>query len=244
VEGTIFFQPDNTAATSQIAIESIDPCFWDPSRFPPSATATGGAGCMSPPHNPPYPLWCPPGSRCRLSDSAFGGFRTVTGGDVTFKTGFIAKPTTLNPNNCLTPPAAPCNLNWDATTTFRIVAEGLVVQGQTINKVGRTTGWTRGAVSIVCGNFIGGGPVTQICQNRASYLSAPGDSGSPVFAITNRPNANDVTLVGIHWGSGGLSSPIGSTNDPTVSGVQNAAHELGPLIKCAPGFAPPFKPGC
>ena len=77
VEGTVFYQPDNTAATNQIAIETIDPCFWDPSRFPPAATATGGTPCTSPPHNPPFPLWCPPGSRCRLSDSAFGGFGTV-----------------------------------------------------------------------------------------------------------------------------------------------------------------------
>jgi hypothetical protein len=254
VEGTVFYQPRMRAGNpnaNKIATEAVDPCYWLGDTFPPVWPPANCVtdGMVKPPNKQPPPLFCPPSIPCRLSDSSF----SIMVAGVPFDLGFIARPDMLNPNNCTLPPAGTppvppppgqCSLVWtNGTARFTIVAEGLVVQGDTVDKVGRTTGWTEGRVNIVCGNFRGGGPVVQICQNRTDFVAAGGDSGSPVFKIA--PNTNNVTLVGILWGRqtvGGLPnvpntifSPIGSISDPTVSGVQNPAHELGPLFKCSTG---------
>ncbi len=39
-----------------------------------------------------------------------------------------------------------------------------------------------------------------LCQVHAIGYRLPGDSGAPVFKITNSPNTNDVELVGIMFG--------------------------------------------
>lgn len=39
-----------------------------------------------------------------------------------------------------------------------------------------------------------------LCQAVVGAFSESGDSGSPVFRITNSPSTNDVTLYGILWG--------------------------------------------
>jgi len=158
---------------------------------------------------------CPAGRRCRRSDSSFA--RRDAG--VTASQGRIARPTALN------------TINWNTLNTFRIVREADPLVGQLVTKVGRTTGRTQGFVQQTCANFnVSGTTITQLCQSRASYLSNPGDSGSPVFRIVNIPAVNDVALGGIHWGSGGVFS--------TISNIQrNIFHvELGPLTTCAPGF--------
>jgi hypothetical protein len=81
-------------------------------------------------------------------------------------------------------------------------------------------------VSRTCTNFnVSGTNITQLCQSQASYSSAGGDSGSPVFSITG---GSDVRVRGIHWGSGGVYSPIG--------GIQRAG-ELGAITECASGFS-------
>jgi hypothetical protein len=157
---------------------------------------------------------CPAGRRCRRSDSSFA--RRLAG--VTASQGRIAR-TALN------------SINWNTANTFRIVREANALVGQFVTKVGRTTGRTSGVVQLTCANFnVLGTNITQLCQSKASYLSAAGDSGSPVFRIVNFPAVNDVALVGIHWGSGGVFSPI--------SNIQRSIFhaELGPLTTCAPGF--------
>jgi hypothetical protein len=158
---------------------------------------------------------CPVGRRCRRSDSSFA--RRDAG--VTASQGRIARPLALN------------SIVWNPLNTFRIVREQDPIVGQVVTKVGRTTGRTAGVVLQTCANFnVLGTNITQLCQSRASYLSNPGDSGSPVFRIVNFPAVNDVALGGIHWGSGGVFS--------TISNIQrNIFHvELGPLTTCAPGF--------
>ena len=158
---------------------------------------------------------CPAGRRCRRSDSAFA--RRDAG--VTASQGRIARPLALN------------SIVWNPLNTFRIVREQDPIVGQVVTKVGRTTGRTAGVVLQTCANFnVLGTNITQLCQSRASYLSNPGDSGSPVFRIVNFPAVNDVALGGIHWGSGGVFS--------TITNIQrNIFHvELGPLTTCAAGF--------
>jgi hypothetical protein len=160
---------------------------------------------------------CPVGRKCRRSDSAF--VRRDSG--VTATMGRIARPS-LN------------SLIWNAIDTFRIVKEADPLVGQTVTKVGRTTGRTQGQVLLVCADLnVDGTNITQLCQTVANYGSAGGDSGSPVFRILNSPAANDVALGGIHWGAGGglvVFSPI--------SGIQRSTGpaELGPVTTCAAGF--------
>ena len=260
-ERTTFYQAE--VADGSIGREAVDPCYWYPSTFPP-AFPVGPPGCKSPPHNPPYPLWCPPGQACRLSDSAFAMLDNQT-----VPIGSIAQPTVLNgtcatdlppENDCSdTPPGAPdCDLDWNGTDVFTITAElgnGILMQGAPVNKVGRTTGWTQGKLSMVCAN-LDEGKITLTCQNIADLWSAPGDSGSPIFQCLNSSNKivmcrqdkrkPNVRIVGLLWGGPENDmdepicaetwySPIGASNDSTYTGVQNGAHELGPLVKCSGG---------
>ena len=88
----------------------------------------------------------------------------------------------------------------------------LVSVNDTVYKVGRTSGWDSGTVTDTCtGSNLGNGRWL-LCQNIASGAVDPGDSGSPVFKITNSPNQGDVELLGILWG--GVDSfhfsPIGA----------------------------------
>lgn len=154
---------------------------------------------------------CPAGRRCRFSDSSFARVPHPSGPAVATVRGSIARP-------------AVGSFNWNGVDTFTITAEAAPVVGQAITKVGRTTGRTTGTVQQTCANFnVSGSNITQLCQSRGSFASAGGDSGSPVFRITALPN---VTLVGIHWGSGGVFSPI--------TGIQMAG-ELGAVTTCSGG---------
>lgn len=154
---------------------------------------------------------CPAGRRCRFSDSSFARVPHPSGPAVTTARGSIARP-------------AVGSFTWNGVDTFTITAEAAPVVGQAVTKVGRTTGRTSGTIQQTCANFnVSGSTITQLCQSRASFTSAGGDSGSPVFRITALPN---VTLVGIHWGSGGVFSPI--------TGIQMGG-ELGAVTTCASG---------
>jgi hypothetical protein len=154
---------------------------------------------------------CPSGRRCRFSDSSFARVPHPSGPSVTTALGTIARP-------------AVGSFTWNGVDTFTITAEAAPVVGQAVTKVGRTTGRTSGTIQQTCANFnVAGSNITQLCQSRGSFSSAGGDSGSPVFRITSLPN---VTLVGIHWGSGGVFSPI--------TGIQMSG-ELGSVSTCAGG---------
>jgi hypothetical protein len=154
---------------------------------------------------------CPAGRQCRFSDSSFARVPHPSGPSVATALGTIARP-------------AVGSFNWNGTDIFQITAEAAPVVGQSVTKVGRTTGRTAGTIQQTCANFnVSGSTITQLCQSRASYSSAGGDSGSPVFRITTLPN---VILSGIHWGSGGVFSPI--------TGIQMSG-ELGAINTCAGG---------
>jgi hypothetical protein len=243
-EPSIFFQPTKSDPKNQIGVEALDPCYWDPSvpllAYPPmNVPSAGDANCMSPPHNPPFPLFCPAGGVCRLSDSAFAAFETVTGGNTTFRLGRIARPTMQD------------DIRWDPANTYTIVGERpFLMMNDLISKVGRTTGWTTGKVTGVCVNETIGSPYTIICDDTADYLARGGDSGAPIFECLDNskppmPVACDaanattnVRAVGVHFAGKSTPpeddsfSPIGSINMVNVTGVQNEAHELGGFFKC------------
>ena len=65
-----------------------------------------------------------------------------------------------------------------------------------------------------------GTSIVQLCQDVVKARVAGGDSGSPVFRITNRPSANDVRLYGVLWG-GGTLSPYGTVFVFSALGPRN-----------------------
>ena len=151
---------------------------------------------------------CPSGRRCRRSDASRATYLNGTLNSI----GKIAK--TGRPGRSLT-----------TTGQFTITAEGSAVVGQVVNKVGRTTGWSQGAVTQTCANVnVSGSNVTQLCQNVVSATVGSGDSGSPVFRITSGDN---VTLVGILWGGSGSNLFI-------YSPLTQIEAELGGLTTVAP----------
>ena len=148
---------------------------------------------------------CPSGRRCRRSDAARARYASGTES----RLGKIAK--TTGPNNG----------SLTIAGRFTITAEGTPVVGQTANKVGRTTGWSRGRVTNTCANInVSGTNITLLCQSIVSASVGPGDSGSPVFL---RPGTgDDVRLLGILWGSNGGTLFA-------FSSISNIEAELGPL---------------
>jgi hypothetical protein len=103
---------------------------------------------------------------------------------------------------------------------FSIVAErAFPVLGEVLDKVGRTTGWTRGPVIGTCidTGVAGANPATvMLCQDFVGAANGGGDSGSPVFQAARR--RNDVTLYGILWG--------GSGNQYVFSALDNIRAEF------------------
>jgi len=146
---------------------------------------------------------CPIGRRCRFSDAA----RAAYAPNIQFTLGSLAK--TTGPNN------GSITING----SFSIGGEGSAAVGQTVNKVGRTTGWTQGVVTNTCVNTgVSGSNIVQLCQTFVSAGVGSGDSGSPVFSGTS-----NVTLVGILWGGSS------SGNQFVYSPIANIERELGAL---------------
>lgn len=154
------------------------------------------------------------GRVCRYSDSAYD--RREPG--VTADQGFLARTDGINTGSLT------------IAGQFRIVSEGPSSVGATVNKVGRTTGWTQGQVTDTCANVgVFGTLIVQLCQDIVGAGVGGGDSGSPVFAITS---GNDVQLRGILWGGNAngtifVYSPIANIE---------RTDELGPIATCAAGF--------
>lgn len=152
---------------------------------------------------------CYPTRICRFSDASRAAYAPGTESAL----GSIAR--TAAPN-------ATGNANLLITGAFQITGEDLsteFVVGSTVNKVGRTTGWTTGPVAATCVDFgVLGSNVVQLCQTAVEAVSGPGDSGSPVF---ERGGGDNVTLAGILWGGGdGIF---------VFSPLANIEQELGPL---------------
>jgi hypothetical protein len=99
-----------------------------------------------------------------------------------------------------------------SSPTFRVVAERpYPFQGQILNKVGRTTGWTYGRVTATCVNSlaIGTAAHARLCQTDVNAGVAGGDSGSPVFAFpgNGRTVGGNIILQGILWGGSVGNAP-------------------------------------
>jgi hypothetical protein len=145
---------------------------------------------------------------CRFSDSNFSD----GAGSVVFDLGAIAK--TSGPNNG----------SLAIAGLFSITGDGAATVGQTANKVGRTTGWTRGRVTRTCVNTgVSGSNIVLLCQDFVENnvkIVAGGDSGSPVFRIQSNTS---VTLLGNLWGGNSSGTLF------VYSPIANIEKELGNL---------------
>ncbi len=132
---------------------------------------------------------CPAGRLCRLSDAVFAAYTSSSlsqGGQI------------ANPVNC--PFGVPGSLTVSSTLPRLPVPSFLIASpaaGSVIAKSGRTTGCTFAFLANTCADVnVTGTSITMICQNVASGLDAPGDSGSPVFLH----GGTKATLSGVLWG--------------------------------------------
>ena len=152
---------------------------------------------------------CPRGRKCRRSDANFSrsqGQRAVTIGQIARTTGIGS-------------------LEIDSSNpTFTITGEGVAADKATVDKVGRTTGWTRGTVSGTCVNTgVSGSTIVLLCQTcvtGSGVIVQGGDSGSPVFASAG---GNNVTLLGGLWGGNQSGTQF------VYSPIANIEAELGAL---------------
>ncbi|MGH7529965.1 MAG: hypothetical protein ACREMN_06235, partial [Gemmatimonadales bacterium] len=158
-------------------------------------------------------LDCPPPFGCRFSDAA----RAAYAPGVDFVLGRIARVdevTTSLEDQVHT---------IDGFLTIRDERAD-PVQGETANKIGRTTGWTRGPTTETCVDVLAIGTThIRLCQAIVAALVDGGDSGSNVFF--QRGNSSKVTLLGILWGGSVDESNPEFVYSP-LSGIE---RELGPL---------------
>jgi hypothetical protein len=151
---------------------------------------------------------CPSGRRCRRSDAAFAKYVNGT----TNTLGRIAKTASTNSTDL--------TIAGGWTVTSNATSSSFTV-GETVHKVGRTTGWSRGKVVATCATVnVSGSQITQICQTIVNAKVGGGDSGADVFKVTSGTN---VKLDGVLWGG----SDDGATF--VFSLFANITGELGAL---------------
>lgn len=209
VDGGVFSQ---SKPADKVGVEAKDPPFFD------CLPSSKGTATPTPPA-PPTPLPAP--QLCRHSDSAFVHLNP----GVQAGLGFIAKTNAINS----------LNINI-AKSVYRIVEIKQPVVGDKVNKVGRTSGTSQGAVSAVCQNLKVGyeeGPKVILCSDQVAASAGGGDSGSPVFAVIG--SGNDVRLYGI------LHSGPPDDKSFNFSNMGQVQRDLGPLTVVDPK-ATPVKP--
>jgi hypothetical protein len=159
---------------------------------------------------------CSSGKVCRKSDAS----RALYTGSVASSRGVIAKTTGVNTGSLTVGGQFTITSQDNSNTSF----------SGTVNKVGRTTGWTAGTVSGTCVTVnVSQSNIQQLCQTlvtkKGTTIVGSGDSGSPVFKITSGDN---VELIGILWGGGGNSQFV-------FSPLKNIQDELGAVTAITDG---------
>lgn len=177
---------------------------------------------------------CPSGQLCRYSDAALVKDTSTASWEIAA----IGRP--LGPPAQL--PSLYGSLTIDAANPkFKLtnVLQSLFV-GDTLYKVGRTTGWTKGVVVSTC-RAITIGAYTRLCSGVVAGGAGHGDSGSPVFFKSSQ---GAYLLTGLLFG--GLVGPDGvAGSEYDFSNWRWVNYELGitgtldpitpPTAGCSPG---------
>jgi hypothetical protein len=154
---------------------------------------------------------CPRNKLCRFSDASRA--RYLNGANQAL--GRIAKTGSANTGSLTITGSFTITSNDCGTTG------GCLAVGTTVNKVGRTTGWTAGKITNTCINTaVSGSKIVQLCQTFVSAGVGAGDSGSDVFRITSGTN---VKLAGVLWGGNSSGTQF------VFSPFGNVTRELGTL---------------
>ncbi len=127
---------------------------------------------------------CPAGRECRYSDAAF----ILTDSSVDINRGYIARPVCSNCGNIA--------IDHD-NPTFRITSDDPnIIAGETVQSVGRTSGWQSGPVVNTCAESeVLGTDYTFLCQIAVATSLAVGDSGAPVFFMPG--SGQNVEIFGV-----------------------------------------------
>ena len=162
--------------------------------------------------DPPYRrniAGCPHGKKCRHSDASRAAYNT----GINSALGQIARTDAAGPNT------GSLVLNGSITLSGGDLRDHFGI-GETMNKVGRTTGWTQGQVTMTCVTVnVSGTNISQICQTiveNSVQIVGAGDSGSPVYTSGN-------ALAGVLWGGNSSGTLL------VFSPLKNVEDELGPL---------------
>lgn len=172
---------------------------------------------------------CETGRQCRKTDASFQKYDYGTLGFV----GRIARPSkrcTVSGERCSTVMSSGSDdirvtSLAGGTTPAGCATQMPVVKGDTVDKVGRTTGWTSGTVEQTCartkvasddGSDSG---ITLLDQIIVVATGDHGDSGAPVFVYDS--GTNTASFAGILWG--------GSNEAFAFSPVSSIALELGSM---------------
>jgi hypothetical protein len=149
---------------------------------------------------------CPTGRRCRYSDATLVGYAA----GVPYSLGSIARTTGANDGSIV------------IAGSLSIARENSGAVGTVANKIGRTTGWSRGTITRTCvtTNVLGTN-VTFVCQHWVSGTVAGGDSGAPVFLAAG---GSKVALAGVLWGGNAAGTTF------IFSPISNVDRELGRLV--------------
>ena len=198
-------------AGHQIGVEVLDSGFWYGTRL--GHTCYGARGC-------------------RLSDSDL----VLYDDSVSVAHGEIARP--MSPGY-----GAPGSLTIQTSNPTWDIEEpqpaAYLPVGMWLNKVGRTSGWTRGQVTKTCWTYNGTGSYGDfLCTFTTDIWSEDGDSGSPIFRENNSRNSSSqswVLLAGILYG--GPNGVWTETWFGTLSGV-TADLGIGSGLFCV--FWTPF----
>ena len=157
------------------------------------ANSNGAAAIATEVEDPDYVKGgsCPKGKKCRHADVSRAVYASSTGSTL----GAIASTSAANNGSLTVTGSFTIGSAEDGTKNFDI--------NRGVNKVGRTTGWTRGTVNRTCVNTsVSGSTVYLYCQTFVSSPNATivggGDSGSAVFGDPS--GTGTVALLGILWG--------------------------------------------
>lgn len=133
---------------------------------------------------------CPAGYYCRHSDAIVATYSGATG---EFK---LARPNqrTTGVQGSITVDAGNPRINVTGSFSYPYT-------GETLDKIGITTGWTSGQVFETCTDIDAGGGIWLWCQDKVAAGAWHGDSGSPVFYYQN----GGAVVVGLLWGGPGFS---------------------------------------
>jgi hypothetical protein len=151
---------------------------------------------------------CPMYRLCRFSDAVFASYSVANAG--------IRGRISRTLNFCVSS-VAPCFLTLTRPTDDIRIAQATfgmftdttgLFTGMELDKVGRSSGWTRGPITNTCvdvnvkldkSDTINPHNITMLCQTLVDTIALPGDSGAPVFENFNGYDAGD--FAGILWGT-------------------------------------------